>query len=185
MLKAKIGTNDGKVYNVEFVKLNSETTDVEYVRMVLNFIAKMIHIISKKNEYERELIFEFLDEIVDKKMSSAEIIDLIELPVKCNKNQKSKKSIEATLYYKNIQIRNILTKIPISHFEYQFANSTFALIKHTLTSVQGIPERQLLNSLKIMRKRYLDVIDLDDPKVMVALPNEAYFESILETKITK
>lgn len=180
VLKAIIGTNDGKTYNVEFIKLSPETTEIENVRMVLNFFAKMIQIISKNNEYERVLIFEFLNEVVNKEMNSAEIIDFIEIPVTTIKNKSSKKNIEATLYYKNVNFRNILTKVPMTHYEYQYANSSFALLKHTLSTVKGIPEKHLINSLKIMRDSYLEVTNLDDAKVMVILPNQVFYKSLTD-----
>ena len=129
ILKSKIGTSDGFNYKVNFEKMHPQTKDIEYVRMVLNFTAKILFVIEKKHKYVSIQILDFIKEVSETEMTPEDIDRFIPLGISIQEGIPSGKVIEGVLHFKDMRTRNVITKLPVTWFEYQLAHSVIALTK--------------------------------------------------------
>lgn len=175
ILKVKIGSTDGSNYNVEFEKLHPEVKDIEYVRLLLNFIAKTLFIIEKKHDYVSGEIFAFINGIVVTRMRSGEILENTLGEITIEEGTAGGRIIEGILYFKDIQTRNIMTRLPTEWFEYQLAHSVMALTKVIVDKLDDSHLTILKDSLVFMAKAYgQSNMDPKKMQTMVSLPNEAF-----------
>jgi hypothetical protein len=174
ILKSKIGTSDGFNYIVNFEKIHPETKHIEYVRMVLNFIAKILYVIEKKYEYVSIEILDFIKEVSETEMTPEDIDRFILPGIFIQEGIPSGKVIEGVLYFKDMRTRNVMTKLPITWFEYQLAHSVIALTKITVEKLDDFHREYLKNSLKYMADKYENGVNPREMTAMVNLPNEAF-----------
>ena len=174
ILKSKIGTLDGFNYKVNFEKIHPETKNIEYVRMVLNFTAKILFVIEKKHEYVRIEILDFIKGISETEMTSEDIDRFIPPGISIQEGIPSGKLIEGVLHFKDIKTRNVMTKLPVTWFEHQLAHSVIAMTKITVEKLDDFYREGLKNSLKYMANKYENGVNPREMTTMVNLPNEAF-----------
>lgn len=174
VLKVKIGTEDGYNYRVEIEKLHPETKDIEYVRLVLNYTAKILFVIEKKHDYVSEELLKFIDEISNTNMSPNDVAESIPEELTIGDGRAIGKIIEGVLNFKDIRTRNIMTRLPLTWFEYQLAHSVMALTKTTVDKLDDFHREYLRDALKYMSQSYNE--RGVDPREMrsLMLPNEAF-----------
>jgi hypothetical protein len=73
-----------------------------------------------------------------------------------------------------MRTRNVMTKLPITWFEYQLAHSVIALTKITVEKLDDFHREYLKNSLKYMADKYENGVNPREMTAMVNLPNEAF-----------
>lgn len=182
ILKVRIGTPNGDYYKVKFEKFHPDTGEIEYVRIVLNFVAKMLFIIQTKHVNVGIALLKFLKDVVGTN-KTPEKIDAL-LPIYAEGGEPSGKIVEGILHYKDNLTRNITTKLPGCWYEYQLAHSAFALIKVAVENL-GEHNRMLLKkSLSYMVDLYWKGEDTKDLNNMVNLPNEAFASATFDTFLT-
>ena len=174
VLKSKIGTSDGFNYKVNFEKIHPETKDIEYVRMVLNFTTKILFTIEKKHEYVSVEILDFIKEVSETDMTPEDIDRFIPPGMSIQEGIPSGKIIEGVLYFKDMRTRHVMTKLPVTWFEYQLAHSVIALTKITVEKSDDLHREYLKNSLKFMADAYENGVNPREMTAMVNLPNEAF-----------
>jgi len=174
VLKTKIGTSDGLNYEVLFVKIHPETKEIEYVRMALNFTAKILFIIQKKDEYVSSQILDFLKKVSETEMTPKDIDRFIPNGISITVGSPKGKVTEGVLYFKDMRTRNVMTKLPPTWFEYQLAHTVIALIKVTVEKLDDFHRECLKNSLKFMADKYESGVNPKEISVMVNLPNESF-----------
>jgi hypothetical protein len=175
VLKSKIGTSDGFNYKVNLEKIHTHTKDIEYVRMVLNFTAKILFVIEKKHEYVSIEILDFIKEISETEMTPEDIDRFIPLGISIQEGIPSGKVIEGVLHFKDMRTRNVITKLPVTWFEYQLAHSVIALTKISVEKLDVFHREYLKNSLKYMADKYENGVNPREMATMINLPNEAFF----------
>ncbi|MDX2280492.1 MAG: hypothetical protein NW218_12965 [Saprospiraceae bacterium] len=84
------------------------------------------------------------------------------------------KVIEGVLYFKDMKTRNLMTKLPVTWFEYQLSHSVIALTKVTVEKLDGFHREYLKNSLQYMADTYENGVNPREMRAMVNLPNEAF-----------
>lgn len=174
VLKTKIGTADGYTYEVQFEKIHPETKEIEYVRMILNFTAKILFVTERKHEYVRREILDFIEKVSETEMTPKDIDRLIPSGISIQKGTASGKVIEGVLYFKDMRTRNVMTKLPVTWFEYQLAHSVIALTRITVENLDDFHREYLKNSLKYMADSYKKGVNPRDMRTMATLPNEAF-----------
>ncbi len=175
VLKSKIGTSDGFNYKVNFEKIHPQTKDIEYVRMVLNFTAKILFVIEKKHKYVSIQILDFIKEVSETGMTPEDIDRFIPLGISIQEGIPSGKVIEGVLHFKDMRTRNVITKLPVTWFEYQLAHSVIALTKISVEKLDDFHREYLKNSLKYMADKYENGVNPREMTTMINLPNEAFF----------
>ncbi len=175
VLKSKIGTSDGFNYKVNFEKIHPQTKDIEYVRMVLNFTAKILFVIEKKHKYVSIEILDFIKEVSETEMTPEDIDRFIPLGISIQEGIPSGKVIEGVLHFKDMRTRNVITKLPVTWFEYQLAHSVIALTKISVEKLDDFHREYLKNSLKYMADKYENGVNPREMTTMINLPNEAFF----------
>jgi len=175
VLKSKIGTSDGFNYKVNFEKIHPETKDIEYVRMVLNFTAKILFTIEKKHEYVSVEILDFIKEVSETDLTPEDIDRFIPPGISIQEGIPSGKIIEGVLYFKDVRNRFVMTKLPVTWFEYQLAHSVIALTKITVEKSDDSHREYLKNSLKFMADAYENGVNPREMTAMVNFPNEAFW----------
>ncbi len=181
ILKVRIGTIDGFKYDVNFNIIHSETKKIEYVRMVLNFTAKILFIIGKENENISDDIIYFIKKVSETDMKPKDIEKFIPSGISIQDGMPNKKIIEGVLYFKDTRTRNILTKLPISWFEHQLSNSVIVLIKVTVDILDDYHREHLKKSLRYMADSYEKGVNPKEVKNMTTLPNLAFLSSIFNS----
>jgi len=174
VLKTRIGTTDGFNYKIYFEKLHPELKEIEYVRMILNFTAKILFIIEKKHDYASAEIMEFIKDTSNSKMTPEDIERFFPKEISIQEGAPSGKVIEGILYFKDMRTRNIMTKLPAAWFEYQLAHSLFVLIKSTVELLDEFHRNYLRESLRYMAQEYEKGVNPREMRNMVSLPNEAF-----------
>jgi hypothetical protein len=174
VLKAKVTTEDGYLYCVEFEKLHQETKDIEFVRMVINFTAKILYITEDKHENIRNEILNFIDLASKTDMKPEDIDRLMPLEVKIRKGEISGKTIEGTLCFVNTNNRNIITYLPISWFEHQLSHSVIVLTRATVEYLNDDFRQYLKRYLLYMSDSYKSGANPRNLNTMRTLPNEAF-----------
>lgn len=181
ILKVRIGTIDGCKYDVNFKIIHSETKEIEYVRMVLNFTAKILFIIGKENENISDDIMYFLKKISETDMKPKDIERYIPSNISIHEGIPDKKIIEGVLYFKDMKTRNILTKLPISWFDHQLSNSVIVLTKVTVDILDDYHREHLKKSLRYMVEEYEKGVNPKEVKNMTTLPNLAFLSNIFNS----
>ena len=174
VLKTRIGTFDGLNYKVHFEKLHPELKEIEYVRMVLNFIAKILYVIEKKHDYVSEEIIEFIKNVSNTKMTPNDIKQFFPNEISIQDGNPNGKVVEGILYFKDMRTRNIMTKLPTTWFEFQLAHSVIVLIKGTVELLDEFHREYLRESLNYMVQAYEKGVNPKEMRSMVSLPNEAF-----------
>ena len=175
VLKSKIGTSDGFNYKVNFEKIHPQTKDIEYVRMVLNFTAKIRFVIEKKHKYVSIQILDFIKEVSETEMTPEDIDRFIPLGISIQEGIPSGKVIEGVLHFKDMRTRNVITKLPVTWFEYQLAHSVITIKKISVEKLDDFHREYLKNSLKYMADKYENGVNPREMTTMINLPNEAFF----------
>lgn len=174
LLEVTIGSVDGFHYRMNFNKLNSEFKDIEYIRMILNFSAKMIYIIDKNNLTEKESILSFLEKISLSQGTNDDIRDQYQLCFKVEKGQPEGKKIISNLYFTDVINRKITTKIPLKWHDGQLEYSVYILILETYPLLDDFHKDQLKKSLFNLVTSYKNGADMNSLQVSVTLPNESF-----------
>ena len=175
VLKTIIGTPNGLVYQVRFEKLHPEMKEIEYVRMILNFTAKMLFVIDKKHDYVSAELIIFIKNVSQSEMSPTDIDKLLPKSILIQEGIPNRNLIEGVLYFKNMQTRDIITQLPSTWLEHQLAHSVMALIKSTIDILDDEHRGYLKRSLKYMSESYDKGVNPRDMRNMLNLPNEAIF----------
>lgn len=174
LLKTKIGTADGFNYEVQFESIHPETKEIEYVRMVLNFTAKILFVIEKKHEYVSREILNFIKDVSKTEMTQKDIDRFIPNGISIEEGISTGKEVEGVLYFKDMKTRNVMTKLPVILFEYQLAHSVIALTKITVEKLDDFHREYLKNSLKYIADKYENGVNPREMRTMANLPNEAF-----------
>lgn len=174
VLKCKIGSPDGLNYIVTFEKIHPDTKDIEYVRMVLNFTAKILFVLEKKHKNLKDDILDFIKNVSKTDMTSKDIDRLIPIGISITEGTPTSRIIEGILCFKDLNTRNIITKLPFPWFENQLSHSVFALIKITVDKLDDSHREYLKKSLNYMADKYESGVNPKELKTMVNLPNEAF-----------
>lgn len=182
VLKVRVGTPDGFKYGVSFDNVHSEAQEIEHVRMVLNFTAKMLTIIGSRQKQASQVIFDFIEKVSETdlppenarnlKPSGISIFDQADSGDFAQIT--SVKEIEGVLYYKNVTTRNILTKLPAAPFDLQYAHSVIALTIISAKYMDDFHWSYLKKSLKYMVDSFKNGVDPKNMRAMATLPNEAF-----------
>ncbi len=179
LLKTRIGTTDGLNYKVHFEKLHPELKEIEYVRMALNFTAKILFVIEKKHNYVSKEIIEFIKNVPNTVMAPNDIEKIFPKEISIQNGIPNGKVVEGILYFKDMRARNIMTKLPTTWFEYQLAHSVVVLIKSTLELLDEYNKDYLRESLRYMAQQYEKGVDPREMKNMLSVPNEAFLSRLL------
>ena len=175
LLEVRIGSSYGFDQKVEFRKLHPDVKEIEYVRLVLSYVSKMLYIIDDNHKFQITSILNFIKSILQTNMSPEEIKKFI--PEKCSfssgdTSAKTKKII-GVLYFQNVLNRTFASKIPLKYFEDQFVYSTEALIFIVCSKIS--------DSNKLILKSALQKLIEDDSQSMfrslkghMELPNIAF-----------
>ena len=168
---------DGINFEVNFEILNPDVKQIEYLRLILNFISTIYLVSGETKEENRVQIRYFLKCIAD----SGDLLqglnkfkDSITL-VKNIPNSSDKKEIQATLIYQDMQTRSVFTKIPLRWYPDQLSTSINALI---LASIQYFDEHQqnlLYKSLKNLSDFYYTAPNSKSVTASMTFPNKAFF----------
>lgn len=179
VLEAKINTNDGLTYNVQFEKVNPETTSVEYLRLILSFVTKIYYMGSDAKEMNRINIRYFLSKMEESKdfhltlKSFAKQIEYKEEGF----GAESYKTVTATAMFKDVNTRTIHTKLPTTWFQNQLYFSIIALV---LASIKHLDDRQqsiLFEALKNLSNYYQDSDNANSLSSAYVFPNKAFIEA--------
>jgi hypothetical protein len=174
VLRTKISTNDGYSYSVEFKKIHPEAKDIEFVRMVVNFTSKILYITGENHEHIRNEILNFIDLASQTEMKPEDIDTLMPLGLKIKKENISGKTIEGTLYFVNMNNRNISTNLPLKWFEHQLSHSVIVLTRAVVDYLDDDFRQYLKRYLKYMSHSYKNGADPRSLRTMATLPNEAF-----------
>ena len=184
LLKATISSPDGLRYKVSFEKEHSEVKSVEYIRMVLCFAAKMLHIIdpndANQTDVQRELL-EAIQKLSRIKLNhQTDVMEACGQPIDCTKGKANSedKTIVATLYFMNLMERFVNTSLPYKWFRYQFLHSWLALVQETLPKLNEMEIYLLQRSLKRMSEFYFEEgADYSSLQALREVPNRAITEA--------
>jgi hypothetical protein len=99
VLKVIVGTEYGNTYKVEFKKTHPETEDIEVVRIVLNFIPKILYVVEDKHFYVIDMVLKYLDRITDTDMNSEDLNRYKPKEIICLHGHPFGKTIEGTLLH--------------------------------------------------------------------------------------
>lgn len=181
LLTCKISTNNGVDYVINIQKINNDVKPVEYIRLLLCFITKMYLISRLKSEDNRTDIRFFLKTIAEAEdfISALEYFKNQIRIVEKIPNSKEKKQIIATLFYKNMQERQISTQIPSSWYEGQFYLSIIILILDIIKNTDDFQKKLLQKSLKNLSKYYYSNANTTSLNSHFHLSNKAYIEATL------
>jgi len=180
LLEVKIGTEDGYNYNVEFNKLHPDAKDIEYVRLVLNYLAKILYVIDVKHENQRKFILDYIYKISADEMNAESIKTNTPIGIDMKEGKSTGKVIVGILYFKNTLTRVIKSKLPIRCYEYQLAHSIIVLINIVVEKSDNNHREYLKNSLQYMSKAYnQQSINPKEIKNVISLPNEAFLSSFI------
>ena len=174
LLKIKIGTAEGINYKLQIEKVHPETKEIEYVRLVLNFISKILFVIESKHNYIRQDILNFIKNVSKTEMTPNDVSNYLPKSITIQEGKPDGKVIEGILFFKDIKTRNIITKLPVKWFEYQLVHSVIILVKYTVEILDDFQIEQLKNSLTYMAEAYENGINPKEMKNMITLPNEAF-----------
>lgn len=181
ILRADIGTSDGRRFQVAYHIQHQEMVPVEYVRLILHFAAKMLYNLDPKDELaaqETEAFLRTIRLLAERGVArDTNVGALIGSPLSVEEvtSVDCDKTIRATLGFVNPMIRSIHTSIPLRWIEYQFLHSWLALIHTSLPKLDAVLVERLNGSLKRLNVMY--TTDDVDPKTLAGLreaPNAAF-----------
>ncbi len=179
ILSASISTNDGFDFEVKFKQLHPEVKPIEYLRLTLNFITKLYYISKESKEDNRTQIRYFLQTMSESTSLENGLTAFVGQVTLAESVLKTKdtKEIVATLLYKNIQTRNIITKLPLTWYPNQFYYSILALTIACETYLDGYQNVLLHKALKNLAKAYYSSGETKTLQASYVLPNKAFIEA--------
>ncbi len=186
ILRADIGTSDGRRFEVAYHIQHQEMAPVEYVRLILHFAAKMLYNLDPKDELttqETEAFLRTIRLLAERGVArDTNVGALIGSPLSVEEvaSVDCDKTVRATLGFVNPMIRSIHTSIPLRWIEYQFLHSWIALIHTSLPKLDAVLVERLNGSL--MRLNVLYELDGVDPKTLAGLreaPNDAFLDAVV------
>ena len=192
LLEARISTSNAQNYKVAFSVLEPDLVPNEYIRLILGFVTKMLHIIDPNDPNQTSVKQEILLSI--KKLSDSELNHDTNVAIVCDQHIHSSsgepssrdKKIVATLYFLNPMERFVNTSIPTRWYEYQFLHSWIALIQATLPKLNEKQLNHLHHSLKVMREMYFEEnIDFSKMESMAYVQNRSFSDGAHEAIINK
>ena len=172
LLKVKIGSSDGYSYQVHFEKLHPEMKDIEYVRMILCYTAKILNVIQKEHYYVEKEIIEYIKNVSKTRMDYESIKSFTQINIQ--ETEPKSKVIEGILFFKNVSTRYVITKLPIRWYEYQLAHSIIALLCVSVKYMEAFQKDILAESLRYMIQEYEKGVDLKNFMNAYNLPNAAF-----------
>ena len=186
LLEAKISSSDALTYKVTFNELHPDLKPVEYVRMILCFASKMLHIIDPNDPNQTHIQKLILQSI--RKLSQTKLTHDTDIMAVCDQEEiirstkgepsKNDKKIVATLYFIDQMQRAINTSLPGRWYEYQFLHSWLALIQESLPKLDDMLLHRLQMSLKKMAELYFEQgVDYSSLNALNNVPNVAFVEA--------
>lgn len=183
LLEATISTTDALTYKLYFKSHQTNLNPAEYVRLILCFGAKMLHIIDPNDPNQTHVKNEILESL--KKLSETELSQNTDIMSVCDQDNFIKssvgapkpkdKKIVATLYFLDSMQRGITTSLPVKWYEYQFLHSWLALIQESLPKLDDFLIDHLQKSLKQMAELYFEEgIDYSTIDALNNVPNIAF-----------
>jgi hypothetical protein len=179
ILSASITTNDGLDFDVKFKQLHPEVKPIEYLRLILNFITKLYYISDESKEDNRSQIRYFLQimsESTNLQNGLAKFEGQVTLVEGIHRTKESKE-IVATLLYKDILTRNLVTKVPLTWYPNQFYYSILALTFSCMNYLDDYQKELLHKALKNLTKEYYSSHDTKSLQASYILPNKAFVEA--------
>lgn len=175
LLKCKIGVEAVVYYFVEFEHLHPEVKEIEYVRFILNFTAKILYVIDPKNIEEVEETLDYIKGVADLP-TDAKIIPLnLQLGIGASEGIAKNKVVEGTLFFKDIRTRSIITKLPSTWHEGQLTNSVKAVTSVVFSKLEPEQRETLKDCLRYMHDAYSKKgVNPKHLSSMANLPNEAF-----------
>lgn len=175
VLKVRVGTTDGGCYIVDFIKMHPDTKDIEYVRIVLSLISKILYILGKNHGYQRDQILNFMEKVSNTNMTPNDVGQLFPLMTYAKKGEPKGRTIEGVLYFLNEREREIMTKVPMTFFHEQFINSVIAVVQIAVDHLDERHRKHLRNSLKSMIQIYQSGVNPSLIKNIHIVPNQAFW----------
>lgn len=179
ILSASILSSDGFEYYVNFKHLRPHVKSIEYLRLILSFITKMYSISDESKEDNRAQIRYFLQSISQSpnlEVGLKKFEDKLVILQTIETNSESKQII-ATLLYKDIRTRNIITKVPNRWYPNQFFYSILALILSSINFFDDYQKQLLYKALKNLAAEYYSPRDTTSLNASNILPNKAFIEA--------
>lgn len=180
LLQVLISSNNGINFQVEVSKLNENVKSIEQVRIILNFISR-IYFISRGNEENRQSIIYFLNSVVSDNNFEKTISEFKKGVSIVNKvdDVTKIKSIKATLYFQNLQNRNIYIKLSLNWYEDQIFNSIIALIVVTESQLNVYEKVILEKALRELYKLYIESYKENTLSNAKIFPNKAFMTATI------
>lgn len=184
LLEVAINTNDGIDFFVKYQKRHPEMQQVEYVRLILNFAAKMLCNIGDSNTSESLKLIQSIKLIGDTHLAiDSNITEICRMPIIATESSPlhSGKSINAVLGFQSDVMRSIYTTIPVTWFENQFLYSWIAIVQTSIPKLDNKMLRVLEKSLKRMASLYIDEkVNPVSIKGVTQVPNAAFIDAVME-----
>lgn len=179
LLSVRIDTTDGFKFQAKFTLLNNEIKSIEYVRLCLHFIAKML-LLAKGDD--KSMIRSFLHKIGESKSFEVGMHDFkedVSILTELDEFPVNSSSIVATLYYENMQSRVISTKVPWRILEDQFFASIVSLLVISLPKLDEYQKKILHIGIRNLSRYYYANLKDNSIKSSRVFPNDAFNEAVL------
>lgn len=171
ILSVKIGSENGSEFTIQLNKLNQDISDMEYVKLILGFLAKILYVIPIKDS--NEFMYSFY-EILEPNFN---INTLLKMHPKISiiEGIPKGKIIDGTLFITNKNTFYLNSRIPNYPFERQYHYSFLSLFKHVYDKIGDEEKKVLIGTLKYLSSEYcLNNKDYRSLKSLMTLPNEAF-----------
>ena len=187
-LKATIKLCSESYYVVNFEKLTSNQNfhSIEYVRLILCYVARALYIIGSQREFmeDQQTLLFAIKTIAQTDLTKTEsIADLLEedfvirdadIPMHIEAE-----TIEIETFYQNPVDRSCKTKIPERYYPLQYSRALIALMEVSLGRINNNQKNKLRGSLAQMLDLYQSQYSISSLEASYIVPTKSFMESKL------
>lgn len=184
LLRATIGTPDGKSYRVHIEVLHDDVKPVEYVWLILTFAAKMLYVIDPEDprlEPAKECLIMGIRTLGDSGLSPTTDVAsfcMQEISLSGGGGRSADREIDATLMYVHPMLRLVETSLPETFFPLQFFHSWLAVVQQSLGELDEMHLTRLAGALRRMADLYLEEgVDPLERDSVINVPSTAFWEA--------
>lgn len=181
VVMAKVGSTSKTDFVVEYTLDNEEVKQIELVRLILNSIAKVSHVIPTNKEVYDDLILVYLKGITK---SKSELKVSLQKYFPDNYTAISGNVIdqcyEYELYYKDITTRNVTIKFPKTHNDFYLTLSLLSLIQVIGSELDEKHAEILEKGIGFIYEDYSNgVVNRKSLDGLINYPNDVFVKSIM------
>ena len=178
-----VSRKDSSNYNAYLGKANPEVEQVEYIRLAVYFIAKMLYNIGSSRNYTINEVLESI-KILSSKSDVLQFKDVLSSRVRVHNVDHPQKGVSATLYRGKGIHRMIQTSILFNNDELLLSNSIYVLLHLVADNLDESHYKLFLRNLQHLSIAYSNMgFDPTSMSSLIRLPSEVYLASVTPIKL--